>query len=119
MPRSKCPADWGGVFKNAVAASEGAEPEIGQKGAFIIDYYGVSVRITYNPMWLGTTDHLTFESIAPNRHPLPITETGYRSHFFGRREMSGFCSIKAYALALLDNAARESTNNNWQQQSLF
>jgi hypothetical protein len=42
---------------------------------------------TWEPSWLNLdnlghdTAHLQVESILPERVPLPITETGFRSHF--------------------------------------
>lgn len=42
----------------------------------------VRVRITHARDYLATgNDHIEVESIAPKKAPLPITETGYRSHF--------------------------------------
>ncbi len=42
----------------------------------------VSIRITHARDYLSTgNDHIEVESIAPKKAPLPITETGYRSHF--------------------------------------
>ena len=42
----------------------------------------VRIRITHAREYLKSgSDHLEIESIKPKRAPLPITETGYRSHF--------------------------------------
>ena len=42
----------------------------------------VRIRITHAREYLSSgSDHLEIESIKPKRAPLPITETGYRSHF--------------------------------------
>ena len=42
----------------------------------------VCIRITHARDYLSTgNDHIEVESIAPKKAPLPITETGYRSHF--------------------------------------
>lgn len=42
----------------------------------------VRIRITHSRDYLCTgNDHIEIESMAPSRGPLPITETGYRSHF--------------------------------------
>ena len=37
--------------------------------------------MTFTPRYCGFMEHLAIESIAPERAPLPITGTGYRSHF--------------------------------------
>src|SRR5271163_3564573 len=57
-----------------------------QVETFRTDWNGISIEIRWEPHWLGIdigydTAHLEIESIAPKRTPLPITETGYRSHF--------------------------------------
>ena len=42
----------------------------------------VRIRFTHAREYLSSgSDHLEIESIKPKRAPLPITETGYRSHF--------------------------------------
>lgn len=47
--------------------------------------------------------------MAPERAPLPITETGYKSHFCDRREIEAAGGPVAYALAWLDMAADSKT----------
>lgn len=37
--------------------------------------------MTFTPRYLGFMEHLAIESVAPERAPLPITSTGYLSHF--------------------------------------
>lgn len=47
-----------------------------------ISHERVRIRITHAREYLSSgSDHLEIESIKPKRAPLPITETGYRSHF--------------------------------------
>ena len=53
---------------------------------FRVEWSDISIEIRYEPNWLNLdigydTAHLAIVSIAPDRAPLPITETGYRSHF--------------------------------------
>jgi len=55
---------------------------------FTLDWSGVRLEIQWEPCWLRTdeelgwdTAHISITAIAPERAPLPITETGYRSHF--------------------------------------
>jgi len=47
------------------------------------DWNGIQLEVTYEPEWLAgeALAHLQVRSISPERAPLPITETGYRSHF--------------------------------------
>lgn len=48
----------------------------------------VRIRITHSRDYLGQgQDHIEVESIAPKRAPLPITNTGYRSHFLPALEL--------------------------------
>jgi hypothetical protein len=57
-----------------------------------IEQYGITwreigIEITFEPNWLSTelsygrVAHLTITAINPARRALPITETGYLSHF--------------------------------------
>ena len=51
-----------------------------------ITWRGIVIEIRYEAQWLGddgpfATAHLEIEAIDPDRSPLPMTETGYRSHF--------------------------------------
>ena len=41
----------------------------------------IEIEARYAPEKWGVIAHLEIESIAPPRAPLPITETGYRSHY--------------------------------------
>lgn len=48
----------------------------------------VVLRITHSRDYLTSgTDHIEIESIRPRNAPLPITETGYRSHFLTPLEL--------------------------------
>ncbi|WP_299671808.1 hypothetical protein [uncultured Roseobacter sp.] len=43
---------------------------------------GIEIELTYDPAaWGGEIAHLEVRSINPEHAPLPITQTGYRSHF--------------------------------------
>ena len=46
-----------------------------------IIWEGRTIRLSYTPRWCTMIDHVEIE--VDDRTPLPITETGYRSHFFG------------------------------------
>lgn len=53
---------------------------------FRLDWRGITIEIRWEPSWLSMNigvdhAHLEIESIDPERAPLPMTETGYRSHF--------------------------------------
>lgn len=46
-----------------------------------IAWEGRSIRLSYTVRWLEMADHIEVQS--EDGAPLPITDTGYRSHFFG------------------------------------
>lgn len=46
-----------------------------------IHWRGVDLEARYAPDRWGVIAHLEIESVDPPRAPLPMTETGYRSHF--------------------------------------
>lgn len=45
------------------------------------DWQGLEIQVTFTPRYFGVMEHLAIETIAPAQAPLPITGTGYRSHF--------------------------------------
>lgn len=78
---------------------------------------GVTLSITYEPSWLAISEdygpaHLAVHVVAPERAPLPITETGYRSHFLARGLVEEAGGPVAYVRAWLDEAAQEP---EWKQ----
>jgi hypothetical protein len=52
-----------------------------------MEWNGIRLEVTFEPEWLSPRilgedlAHLQVLSVEPMRAPLPITETGYRSHF--------------------------------------
>uniref|UniRef100_UPI003C7661F7 hypothetical protein n=2 Tax=cellular organisms TaxID=131567 RepID=UPI003C7661F7 len=60
----------------------------------------------YDPLKWGMTAHLAIRSLNPERAPLPITATGYRSHFHtpGTIEAHGG-DVVAQVIAWLDEEA--------------
>ncbi|MET4898526.1 hypothetical protein RN629_15425 [Sphingomonadaceae bacterium jetA1] len=46
-----------------------------------LDWQGIEIEARYWPIKWGAIAHLEIESVAPERAPLPISATGYRSHF--------------------------------------
>ncbi len=69
---------------------------------------GISLVIRYECRWLDSeatnVAHLQIESVARER--LPITETGYRSHFLLAAEVEEAGGPVAYATTWLDDMAR-------------
>ncbi|HEV7659309.1 MAG TPA: hypothetical protein VGO55_05640 [Allosphingosinicella sp.] len=72
---------------------------------------GVTLSIAYEPSWLAMSEdygpaHLEMHVVAPEGAPLPITETGYRSHFLARGIVEEHGGPVAYVRVWLDEAAR-------------
>jgi hypothetical protein len=80
------------------------------------DWQGITIEVVYEPNWLGIATptselpsaHLDIRSVAPERAPLPITETGYRSHFLHPDEIDELGGPVAYVEAWLNEMARSS-----------
>ena len=62
--------------------------------------------MTFTPRWSGFMEHLAIESIAPERAPLPITGTGYLSHFMQPGTVAAHGGdVVAQVIAWLDEEA--------------
>lgn len=48
---------------------------------YLIEWQGIEIEALYTPVKWSAIAHLELKSINPPRAPLPMTETGYRSHF--------------------------------------
>lgn len=54
-----------------------------------LQWDGIAIEVRYNPDWSPSycdiygypLTHLEIEAVEPAKSPLPMTETGYRSHF--------------------------------------
>src|SRR5262249_31803897 len=81
-----------------------------------INPYGgtVRLRITHQRDYLATgDDHLAIESIEPAKAPLPITDTGYLSHFVRGDVLKEAGGRKRYGAEWL---AREGWSKEWQKR---
>lgn len=67
---------------------------------------GIEIEAAYTPLKWGVIAHLGIRSISPMNAPLPITSTGYRSHFHqpGTIEAHGG-DVVAQVTAWLDEEA--------------
>lgn len=78
------------------------------------DWHGITVSVEFEADWLGAAArgsrfpvaHLAVRAVAPERARLPITETGYRSHFLAQGEVEAAGGPAAYARAWLDCMAQ-------------
>ncbi|MGJ8562014.1 MAG: hypothetical protein ACSHXY_00560 [Alphaproteobacteria bacterium] len=48
---------------------------------YLIEWQGIELEALYTPVKWSAIAHLELRSINPPKAPLPMTETGYRSHF--------------------------------------
>lgn len=83
-------------------------------------WQGRKLQIEYEAHWLGVdrigglqVAHLQVRSVEPERAELPITETGYRSHFVDREAVSEAGGPVEYVRQWLDAEARSRT---WREQ---
>ena len=81
---------------------------------------GIQLAITWEPNWLSIgeelgwdTAHLQVEAIAPERAMLPITETGYRSHFTNAATVADMGGPVAFVRTWLD---QEAASPAWRAQ---
>ena len=76
------------------------------------NWQGIEIEATYTPRKWGVIAHLGIRSIAPAGSALPITSTGYRSHFhqIGTVEAHGG-DVVAQVIAWLDE---EALRAEWQ-----
>ena len=76
----------------------------------------IEILITLKPDYFKDVAHLEIQSIAPKRAPLPITETGYRSHFFytANMDLSTFDPV-AEVQSWIE---KEASSPKWQKAAL-
>lgn len=77
---------------------------------------GIGLTIRYTPSRWTVIDHIEIE--ADNRQPIPISETGYYSHFLNPGIVAARGGILAFVIDGLDAAAEL---NSWRgaQLTLF
>lgn len=86
---------------------------------FHAEWNGIAIEITWEPSWLSLGEclghdmgHLEIRSVAAEKTPLPITETGYRSHFSAPDTVVSLGGPVAFVIAWLDE---ESHRPAWQK----
>lgn len=75
-----------------------------------LEWEGRILRLSYKPRYLGMIDHVEVRS--DDGAPLPITETGYRSHFFGPVEP--VMTIEEVRQMVIDWLNSEAAKPEWQ-----
>ena len=72
------------------------------------------IRHQHDYLWPGTS-HVEVHVVRPKRAVIPITETGYRSHFIDREELSLAGGAVTFVIAWLD---REAARRKWQRAEI-
>lgn len=76
-------------------------------------WQGIEIEARYWPLKWNVVAHLEIRSIAPEGAPLPITSTGYRSHFHQPGTIEGHGGdVVAQVTAWLDE---EAADREWQR----
>jgi len=73
-----------------------------------ITWRGVQVEITFKPEEFGMVEHIELRT--EGKTPLPVTETGYRSHYIGEGTVAHHGGPVAFVTAWLDH---EATQKGW------
>lgn len=85
-----------------------------------LTWCGIVVEVRHNPNFLNLGfDHIEIEAIDPPRCPLPITATGYRSHFIDPGDLDDYESTSGFVRFWLDTAAQSPEWQRDRQMSLF
>ena len=81
-----------------------------------IIWRGIALAITFSPEKFGMVDHIELHT--ENKVALPVTETGYRSHFMASGTVAAHGGAIAFVTAWLDH---EAARIGWSgaQLSLF
>lgn len=78
-----------------------------------LTWRGIEIEATYTPRKWGVVDHLEIYSVAPGGAPLPITETGYKSHYHPAGSIAAQGGdVVAVLIAWLD---AEAAKTGWKQ----
>jgi len=81
-----------------------------------IVWRGITIEVRYEPRWLGgdVAAHLEVEVQLPEGAAIPITETGYRSHFANPGVIEEAGGPVAFVTAWLNRAAAGS--RDWKER---
>jgi hypothetical protein len=75
-----------------------------------LEWRGILIQVTLEKQ--RYVDHLQVRTLDPLRAPLPITETGYRSHFIPKDTIENSGGPETYVSKWLDRAA---TGKPWSE----
>jgi hypothetical protein len=110
--------------KRPTRAARLPRPDRHHKTVARLEWQGIAVSVSYEPNWSrvtaasdAATAHLEIRAVSPEQTPLPVTDTGYRSHFLPRGIVENAGGAVAYAKAWLDDAAKSPAWKKREQQS--
>jgi len=84
---------------------------------FRAEWRGIRLKIRHSPMWSKAVEIDHIEVVSDKRVPLPITETGYKSHFLTLKQIADFGTPVYYVMAWLDHAAQSETWKRYEAAS--
>lgn len=90
---------------------------------FTFDWQGRTLSVTFESEWLGfvrddyemRTSHLEVRCIEPKDGRLPITETGYRSHFCHPDQIAESGGPEAFVRGWLEEASASREWKNYEE----
>jgi len=86
-------------------------------------WQGVALAVSYEPESFASHAHLELRVLAPEGVPIPVTETGYRSHFLPRGYVEQAGGPVAYVRSWLEREAPSPAYRyalaRWRQLELF
>jgi len=88
-----------------------------------IIWQGIAIEIRYCRAWLSedingyNIAHLEIETLEPKRSPLPMTETGYKSHFCQHADILEYGGAKEYVTAWLESEAKSASWKSYIEES--
>lgn len=91
--------------------------DLEQEETHTIIWQGIKVEITFTPEKFGIVDHIELHT--EGNIPLPVTETGYRSHFIPAGTVEQYGGAVAFVTGWLDHTAAHTGWKPERQLSLF
>ena len=87
-------------------------------------WHGIEMSATHTPNYISTDwSHIELRVVKPKGVPVPITDTGYLSHFLDANELRANGGAVAFFLAWLDHEANSKAYAKalakWRQLDLF
>ena len=84
-------------------------PTLAEPSIETLVWEGIAMTVTHTPRMFADIDHI--EIRVADRQPLPITQTGYRSHWVRPDQLEAYGSASAFIRAWLDTEAQSKA---WQ-----